>query len=748
MKKKAIFLIIFSMIYLNNIFVIAYDTCNTSSLQSDFVKSNFKDESVTLLIDNTYDEYIYFDYYGRQKGIVVDLVKQIKKNTGINFAIKYKSNFEKIENDISEKNYDVYFGVPKIEKLVDNNYISDNVSYNNLYVYTTNKLNSVTELRNKKIGFLNKYDLNLFVQNYNFKEFSYSLETSYNVLLGQLKTGLIDAIITDKEFFMNKDYIKHYLKLSLKKEVFFAINKDNTELYHIINNEINKYKENGFIDEIIDKNNNEFAFRRLGLTKNEINWLKNHIQIPIAVTDNYQPYEDITRNGEYVGLTSKYLKNIEQILGVKFELLNNIQNYNFSELFQMIQKGEAYLMPSVVKNKTRERDFLFTDSYYYNDLIIISNNTKIIKTLYELEGTTVAIPRDYWIDNYLNLNLKKINKIYVDNEKEALQLVNNNKAEYTFTNNVMANEIIKNIKDNKLQIVGKFDIRLDFHFAVSKKYPELVSILNKAIESLNYYSVIREKELLDNNYSSYKIYINILLIIVGILLICFIGLVLLININKNRQNLDIIAQKNLEKYQDMIYKLVDTLEEASILNDFETGTHTRRVSYYCEIIARELGKDQQYVDEIMRYASLHDVGKIGVSSNILKKPGKLTKDEFELMKQHVKIGTEIIYRLNLEEIATNIVRYHHENWDGSGYLEGLKGEDIPLEARIMSIADVYDALRMERVYKAPFSHEQATSIIISEKGKKFDPALVEIFEKNHKAFAMIYDFNIVDVQKQ
>ena len=144
-------------------------------------------------------------------------------------------------------------------------------------------------------------------------------------------------------------------------------------------------------------------------------------------------------------------------------------------------------------------------------------------------------------------------------------------------------------------------------------------------------------------------------------------------------------------------------------------------------IAEKAGCDEEFIKNIRMYAPLHDIGKVGVGKEILLKPASLSPEEFEQIKAHVVIGHQIINSEAIDSIAKNIVLYHHEKWAGSGYVNALQGKDIPLEARIVSLADVFDALVNKRVYKPAFSLEKALEIIESERGKSFDPHLVETF---------------------
>ena len=178
--------------------------------------------------------------------------------------------------------------------------------------------------------------------------------------------------------------------------------------------------------------------------------------------------------------------------------------------------------------------------------------------------------------------------------------------------------------------------------------------------------------------------------------------------------------------------------------DEDTGEHVMRTSWFVNALARELAKDspykdqltEEYLDNLWKAAPLHDIGKIKVSDTILCKPGRLTKEEFEIMKTHAAEGGKIVYETmqNIEEqdyveIAHDVAKYHHEKWDGSGYPEGLSGQNIPLCARIMAVADVFDALTSKRCYKDAMSVEEAYKIIKESSGSHFDPVVAEAFVK-------------------
>ena len=184
---------------------------------------------------------------------------------------------------------------------------------------------------------------------------------------------------------------------------------------------------------------------------------------------------------------------------------------------------------------------------------------------------------------------------------------------------------------------------------------------------------------------------------------------------------------------------IEVLRLAVDAKDEYTRGHSDRVAYYASKIGERFGLPYEDLEKLRIAGIFHDIGKIGISDLILKKPGRLTEEEFEEMKKHSEIGYRMIKNLGVGSIATNIIRYHHEKWDGTGYPRQLSGEEIPLEARIVALADVYDALRQERVYKKAFDHEKAVEIISSLSGKHFDPQLVEVFLTVHLDFKGIFE---------
>ncbi len=169
------------------------------------------------------------------------------------------------------------------------------------------------------------------------------------------------------------------------------------------------------------------------------------------------------------------------------------------------------------------------------------------------------------------------------------------------------------------------------------------------------------------------------------------------------------------------------LSRVTELNDEYTGNHIRRVSSYCGEIAGALGSSPDFLEQLTYSSPMHDIGKISIPPAILSKPGKLTPDEFEIIKQHTVHGARILEGIPFLTMAREIALTHHERYDGSGYPRHLAGEAIPLSGRIVAIADVFDALISRRPYKDPYPFERAIEIMTEESGRHFDPRLLEVF---------------------
>lgn len=201
-----------------------------------------------------------------------------------------------------------------------------------------------------------------------------------------------------------------------------------------------------------------------------------------------------------------------------------------------------------------------------------------------------------------------------------------------------------------------------------------------------------------------------------------------------RDHLDQKVAERTRELQHSFAALIHTMARAAAFKDNETGNHIIRIGEMAALIARHTGQTDSWVEQIRLAAPMHDVGKIGIPDAILNKTGKLTPEERELMKTHARIGFDILHDNSnspLIAMAADIALYHHEYWDGSGYPQGARGEEIPLSARIVALCDVYDALRAKRPYKTAWSSSEALNNLVMGAGTHFDPELVRIFVRLH-----------------
>ncbi|QQE64287.1 two-component system response regulator [Leptolyngbya sp. BL0902] len=209
------------------------------------------------------------------------------------------------------------------------------------------------------------------------------------------------------------------------------------------------------------------------------------------------------------------------------------------------------------------------------------------------------------------------------------------------------------------------------------------------------------------------------------------------------------TQEN-QAIQDVTIQLMASLAET---RDNETGNHIRRTQNYVKILAEHLKDHPRFcyflsdaiIQHLYKSAPLHDIGKVGIPDHILLKPGRLTPEEFEIMKTHTTLGRDAITQaekslgmtVDFLKLAKEIAYSHQEKWDGTGYPEGLTGDNIPISARLMALADVYDALISRRVYKEPIPHEEAVAIIQGQRGSHFDPDMVDAFLEIQSEFQAI-----------
>ena len=312
---------------------------------------------------------------------------------------------------------------------------------------------------------------------------------------------------------------------------------------------------------------------------------------------------------------------------------------------------------------------------------------------------------------------------YMNNAKSAIELSRGGKKN-------TANYYVVNVMDEQIEKVNSSFDNLDAF--VQQEITDARAKMDRYI-----------------SFSNVSALVCIPVIIIAMLISLFICVRLTSNMDKYKTKLESdIENKNaaLHEHNERIMaiqnKTIVGLANLIESRDSDTGEHVKRTSQYVNILAKAAQKEgyhpeiltDNYIDLLTKAAPMHDIGKIAISDTILEKPGKLTAEEFEIMKTHAEQGGKIVLDViggieaeDYVQIASDVATYHHEKWDGSGYCKGLSGENIPLSARIMAIADVFDALISKRCYKEPMPMEKAFGIIKESAGSHFDPTLANIF---------------------
>uniref|UniRef100_A0A1S7LJQ9 Putative Response regulator receiver modulated metal dependent phosphohydrolase [Include Response regulator receiver domain and HD domain] n=1 Tax=Magnetococcus massalia (strain MO-1) TaxID=451514 RepID=A0A1S7LJQ9_MAGMO len=225
------------------------------------------------------------------------------------------------------------------------------------------------------------------------------------------------------------------------------------------------------------------------------------------------------------------------------------------------------------------------------------------------------------------------------------------------------------------------------------------------------------------------------------------------SLKRHNDNLQAVVEARTQELASLQEITIQALGGLAETRDQETGHHIKRTQLYVKKLAEILQSTEQFhslltpqmIDLLYRCAPLHDIGKVGIPDHILLKQGELTVEEFEVIKRHTLFGRQALDQAAEElntpsaflQLARELTYSHHEWWDGSGYPEGLQQEEIPLSARIMAVADVYDALISQRVYKRPWSHEEALETLKQQRARQFDPRIIDAFLRHHEAFSTI-----------
>lgn len=675
-----------------------------------------KEHVVLLENENSFFFYKERDEY---KGLYPKIFEDINKKKKINLTLKELDtnlilDMEKgrdilimdlIEN---EERREKYYFIPTFFYLKANMY------------FLNNNFIDITNFYKKRVGVIKGTYLDReFLEKYDFLHSEIIDIETREKGLQMLKDGEVDGFVADNQYGFKDNLNKIELSRIPIMVTTLAVPKSEKKLYK----DLKRYFEEispETLKNMISVSRREyykdkFRDKYINLKDKSIS-----VVFPTEKT-NYPLY--YIEDGEEKGLAIEYLKDVGEVLGIQIKKIFYSKEEDW--------KNSDITIASTIESSIRDNEN-YTNPYYTLTPVIFNRKEEgFINNLVEARKKRFAVVENSYYMDYLRKFLKEENFIYAKDIDETIEKVRKKEADYSISDyKTLINKLYNNGYDKEIKIAGILDKKYDVSMVVNEKEHELYEALKDISASFLNENMSKNIYLEKNTYETDKSK-KILIFSMGILLISFILLY------KGRKNLE-----EKRKYEDLMLSLVSSLEAVNQFNDLETGNHIKRLNLYSELLANKLGCNKKFCEEIGRVASLHDVGKIGIDRSILKKPGKLNEEEFKIIKEHPEIGYEIIKKSGVSLMAENIARYHHEKWNGKGYPRGLKGLEIPLEARIVSIVDVYDALRQKRVYKDGFTHEKAIEIIRSESGKSFDPNVVKVFLENEFKFERLFNSHI------
>ncbi len=665
-------------------------------------------------------------------GIFPSLIEALEKTTGI--PIKVVEVDKKRLKDLTKSGIpDIIFGLEDYKKNENTYYYREKPIELNGALLTTEEappMDSRTSLSGKRVVFVKGNSiLNKALIRYgsNMKPvFKDSVDEAVEALIEGEADIYIENLTETLRYITNhpKSKVKiNYLSTSLRTNYYMGVREEYKTFIGIMNKvfyELDLNKDFLYDEMLLYLNDG------LRLSKKVAEYLKETPVLKVYAPNNRDlyPLYYLEKDGEEAGFLVNYFKDIEKMLGVSIHFVRGTSPEAFNINPVIIEVGGKEL---------NNEGFLTTEPYYEGSFYIFNRKeAPFIPDYTSLKNYSLAIVKSpVMISYYKTLGISDENIKFYPSQEEALEGVSKGEADLfisdlRWTDYLMQKRGIKNLK-----VAGTLPEKVAFKFGVSPKDEVLHLIISSLEKKLSYEFIDRRKRLFKKEVllaEDYKLSISITLM-------AFTGFFLLYLHLKRIKGI-------YGKLKGITIGLVGTLESANSYKDEDTGTHVKRINHYSELLAHELRRElelsKSFIEDIGLYASLHDIGKIGIPDSILKKPGKLTKEEFDTMKKHSELGYKLIGKLDVSPVASNLIRYHHERWNGTGYPAGLSGEDIPVEARIVALADVYDALRQERIYKSAFSHEKAMEIILSEKGEHFDPQIVEAFKRIHREFDYIY----------
>lgn len=671
----------------------------------------FAKEPLTVKIPiNLTDMYLYKNLEtGKYEGVYAELFEKIN-NEKLNSA--YILNY-KLEN----KNPEIMIRVVDSYEDKHYNYIPTSITYKvSILVKNNSKIRKASDLNGLKIAYIpNSRGLKEFEERFSNIKFEKVIVPNEDKGLEALETGETDAfiVIDWSESNSVESHIRIIESLQYKEQI--AVREDKPELYNSIKTYITSLPASNF-NNITKRNRINYYTYLLKDTPNQEIVKNKFKEIKVQLPDmKYVLPIFYEKNGKYKGLLPDILKDLETIIGVPFKMTKSDGDIN------------AY----IIKNQKKMEKYIFSSPYYSSEIAIANKKLDSYgASISDLDNKKILIVQNSYFSEYLPSVVKNITIIPTKSVQEGLKKLAAGEGDY-FVGfaSVIKGAITNEFLDDEVKIAGTINENMAISLGVKSNEEELSQLVNTVMRSFTVDKTLSDPEA-NKNILVEKNYKLMMKVAIPTIIFIIILIIVLIKSEKNRKKAEILGNA-----------LVETLEMINQLDQEEAGDHAKRLSMYSELLADKYGLDKKVVSEIKKFAILHDLGKVIVPNEILNKPGKLTAEEFNKVKEHAVVGHKLAEKLGLGSVAENLIKFHHEKWNGSGYPLGLKGNEIPIEGRIVSLADTYDTLRQDKAYRAGFTHEEAVKIITKESNISFEPELVNLFLENSELFKKIYEEN-------
>lgn len=669
----------------------------------------YADDNLKIKVpENIVDLYLYRNMEeGKYKGVYTDILKKIEGKS------EYKLNYI-----FDEKNPDIALRVVDKTEYKDYDFIQMPISYRIAILVNNNgNIRKVRDLQGLKIGYIeNSRGINEIEKKFSNLKFEKVLMKNRVDALESLRDGDLDGLILSNWIENNSVETKVRVIENILYNEQIAIKKELKDIYNILDEELKKYQEEE-LRNIVDKNRIEFYRYVLKDTPNYKFIKEKYHEIKIGITkDKYLLPLFYGHNGKIKGILPQMLEDMEKILDIPFVITKD---------------NEWDINGIIIENNNLKDKYTFTKPYYQNTIGIANRKLdSFAVNISDLDNEKIILIKDKDFNITLPKMIENPQIIYVDTLQKGIEKLLNHEGNFLiFFSSMIEGTITNNFLENQIKVAGILNEEFSISMGIKKENEELGNVIRVLVESFSL-----DKTMIDTKANKNILFEKNYKLIAKIAIPTIIFIILLII-------LIIKSEKNRKKAERISGTLIETFESIHQLDTEEAGDHSKRLALYSEFIAKKYNCNKNFIADIKRLTPFHDIGKIAISKSILNKPGKLTKEEFDKVKTHTEIGLKLIKKLELGLMAENIVRFHHEKWNGKGYPLGLKEEEIPLEGRIVALADTYDNLRQDKVYRKGFNHYESIKIINEEKGKSFDPKIVEIFEENHKVFEEIFEKN-------